>query len=182
VSTLSDLTRTSYYDLARQGQLFIAYATVTAPVIWSTAAGTGGPLLWNNSNAGKNYVNAVIMGIGAAVTTAATAASSLGITGGASTAPSSTTSIDAVKNCLIGGPAPVCNTYRIGTVSTAGTFFMPVLTLGTGALTVSNVAMSWVDIGGAVVVPPGCFASVAGSATATTAVADIALLWAEIPI
>ena len=70
----------------------------------------------------------------------------------------------------------------IGTVSAAGTFFVPFANLHTGALTVDNVGTTWVDMGGSIIVPPGYFASVAASATASTTVASISLLYGELPI
>lgn len=173
----------SYYDLARQQRVFCAYATVTAPVIFSTAAGTGGPLLWNGS-ATTRKVNAVLLSVGFGIATASTVAASLGITGnsGQVAAPSATTTIDGVANTNIGGPAPACSTFRIGTVTNAGNFFQPLCAVGTGAVTVDNIDMAWADIGGSIIVPPGSWMAVAASATLTTAVMHIGMLWAEIPI
>jgi len=170
----------SYYDLARLGRVFVARAVVTAPVIYTTAAGTGGPLLWN----GSQTVNAVILGVGYGVTTVTSASGALGITGsnGQTTAPTSTTAIDSVGNTRIGGPAPQCTTYRVGTVANAGSFLYPVIQLGTGALTTDYVENSLVDIAGAIVVPPNCWASIAATATATALVAQLSLIWAEIPL
>lgn len=180
--TLSGEVRASYYDWAKKGSVFIAYATVTSPVIWSTAAGTGGPLLWNNTSLARKAVNAVLLGVGVGITTASGAASALGITGGVSVLPTTTTAIDGVICTRMSSALPLCNTYRIGTVAAAATWFMPTHTLGTGAVTVGNVGASWVDLGGVIVVPPGSWASVAASATATSAVVDVALMWAEVPL
>jgi hypothetical protein len=174
----------SYYDLARNGQVFSAYAIVTAPVIFSTAAGTGGPLLWNNSGAaGTNAVDAVILGVSCAVTVVSTVAAALGITGnsGQTAAPATTTAIDSVANMRIGGTGPKCNTFRIGTPTTAGNFFLPLFQLGTGPLTVDDLEEVFIDLGGMVVVPPGSWCAIAASATATTTVGQIGLVWAEIP-
>lgn len=176
----------SYYSHARNGQVFCATANVTAPVIYTTAAGTGGPLLWNNTGqaaGGTSRVMAVLLAMGATLTTATSAAGGLGITGnvGQTSAPTSTTAIDKVANLFIGGPAPACNTYRVGTVATAGNFFVPTIALGTGAITVDNLDMTWIDLGGLIIVPPGGWASVAAAATATAAVLQIGLIWAEIP-
>lgn len=176
----------SYYDWARKGKVYCAYASVTAPVIYSTAAGTGGPLLWNGSAAGSQ-VNAAILAVGVGVTTASGAASALGLTGnsGQTSAPSSTTTIDGIANLFIGGgigTTPACTAYRVGTVTNAGNFFMPTHTLDTGAITTLVSSMSWVDIGGLVVVPPNSWTSVAAAATATSAVCKIGLIWVEIPI
>lgn len=171
----------SYYDLCRQGQVFAAYAAnITTPVVYSTAAGTGGPLLWN----GSTNVYAVILGVSVAVTTAeTTTAIALGLTGNSAqtAAPSSTTPITKVNSLLIGGNLPACTAYNVGTPSSAGSFFLPLTAVGTGALTVSNDINGLVDVAGSVVVPPQSWVSVAASGTGTaTLVAQIGLIWAEV--
>ena len=175
----------SYYDLASRGQVFSAFAAITAPVIYSTAAGTGGPLLWNGSSqAGPNPVNAVILGVSCALTVVTTVAAALGITGnsGQTAAPGTTTAITTSGNLRIGGAPSRCNVYNVGTPSSAGNFFFPLIQLGTGGLTVENVDMGFIDLGGCIVVPPNSWASIAASATATTTVAQLGLIWAEVPI
>lgn len=174
----------SLYEYSRIGQLFCARAIVTAPVIFSTAAGTGGPLLWNNSKAGDQAVNAVLLGVTCALTVVTTVAAALGITGnsGQTSAPASTTAIDTSANLRIGSPAPRCNVYRVGTPSSAGNFFLPLAQLGTGALTVDNFEVGFIPLHGMVVVPPGSWASIAASATASTTVAQLGLIWAEVPV
>src|SRR5690242_11601762 len=114
MGNLSQGIGSSYYDYARRGQVYSALALVTGCVIYSTATGTGGPLLWNNSGKGTQRVLAVLLGLGIGVTTASAAGTSIGITGNSSqtAAPSSSTAIDAgPANMLIGGPAPQCNVY-----------------------------------------------------------------------
>lgn len=171
-----------YYEQALNGNLFMAHAIVTAPVIFSTAAGTGGPLLWN----GSTTVNAVILAVGVGVTTVTTAAAALGLTGntGQAAAPGSVTAIDSRSNCMLGGANGLCTPYRIGTPTNAGGaaggFFLPFGHLHTGALTVDNVGIAWFDIGGAIIVPPGGWVSPATSATASTTVASISLLYEEV--
>ena len=176
----------SYYSWSKQGRVFSALALVTAPVIYTTAAGTGGPLLWNSSAInGSMAVNIVILSVGIGITTAASAASVLGITGaaGQSAAPGSTTAIDAMANLNVGaGFKSNINVYRVGTVTKAGTFFQPTHTLDTGAITTINALPAWVDIGGAIIVPPGSWASISAAATATAAVCKIGVVWAEIPL
>lgn len=176
----------SYYDYAKRGQLYCATATVTSPVIFSTAAGTGGPLLWNNSGqgaAGNNRVAAVLLSLGVGITTASGVAGALGITGGVSTAPSSTTAIDGIQNLLLSSTAsPQCNLYRKGTVSAAGTFFIATHQVTTVALTSAPpLSMQWFDIGGMFIVPSGSFAAISASATLTSGVFSIGLIFAEIP-
>lgn len=169
-----------YYENVVRGNVFQAHAIVTAPVIYTTAAGTGGPLLWNNTTTH----NAVLLAVSCGISTVTTVAAILGITGnsGQTAAPGSTTAIDSNKNCLIGGPATKMNLYRVGTPTSAGNFFLPFADLHTGALTVDNLGQCWVDLGGIIVVPPGCWASVAASATASTTVANFGLIYAEVPV
>lgn len=165
-----------YAELARKGRLFSAYAIVTAPVIWSTAAGTGGPLLWNG---GSN--NAYLVGAGFGTSVVSTVAGALGIATGTSTAPGTTTAIDASGPTQAGGATATVSAFRIGTVSAAATNFMPFAQVHTGALTVDTNGVQWFDLGGMIMIPPGKFASIAGSATLTTLVAQMTLVWAELP-
>lgn len=170
-----------YYQQAKSGKLFMAQAIVTAPVIFSTAAGTGGPLLWNPPSSG---VDAVILGVSFGVTVVTTVAAALGITGnsGQSVAPGSTTAIDSRSSGYVGGGSSACTPYRVGTPTNAGGFLLPFASLHTGALTVDTGIVGFVDIGGAVIVPPGSWASIAASATATTTVAQLGMIWEEVPV
>lgn len=170
-----------WYEQVARSNVFNAYATVTAPVIYSTAAGTGGPLLWN----GSSSVNAVILGVGYSVSVVTTVAGSIGLTGntGQATAPATTTAIDAgPRNNFLGGRLPLCTTYRIGTPTTAGNFFIPLANMHTGALTVDTNNVAWVDLGGSIVVPPQAWVSIAGSATLSTLQVQVSLVWAEVPV
>lgn len=168
-----------YTEAARRGRLFMAHAIVTAPVIWSTEAGTGGPLLWN----GSSTVQANILGVGISHTVVTTVAASIGLTGGngQSAAPTSTTAIDSTGNLLVGGAASACTAYRVGT-TVDNKWFFPLGAFHTGALTVDTFGMGWFDLDGMIIVPPNCYVSVAASATATTLVMQACLVWEEIPI
>lgn len=180
----------SYYEYARRGLLYCATATVTSPVIFSTAAGTGGPLLWNGTGPlsgtkGLNKVIAVPLAVGVGITTASGVAGAIGFTGGTSTAPSATTAIDGIQNLNIGSGAsgPQCNVFRVGTVSAAGTFFIPIYQVTTVALTSAPpLSLTWWDIQGMAVVQPGSFFAISASATLTSGVFSIGLIFAEIPI
>lgn len=167
-----------FYEQSSRGNIYTAHAIVTAPVIYTTAAGTGGPLLWN----GSTTHNASILAVGWGISTVTTVAAVLGLTGntGQSAAPSSTTAVDSVKNCYLGGGGPACTAYRIGTVASAGNFFHPLGHLHTGALTVDTDGMHWVDIGGLFTIPQGGWISIAASATASTTVGNFAIVWEEI--
>ena len=169
-----------YYEISRSGRLFLAQAIVTAPVVYTVAASTGGPLLWN----GTSTVNAVILAVGFGHTVTATVAATLGLTGntGQVSAPTTTTAIDGSGSLFLGQAGPACSVFRVGTVVNAGKYLMPFADIELGAQTVETSAVKWIDIGGAFIIPPGAWGSVAASATATTAVLTIGLIWAEVPV
>lgn len=165
------------YEAAVRSNLFFAHAIVTAPVIYTTAAGTGGPLIWN----GSTNKNVVILKVGIGVTTVTTVAAALGLTGnsGQTSAPTATTAIDSSGNMLIGGPSSASTQYRIGTVTNAGNRFLPFANLHTGALTVDNLGMVWVDIAGGFIIPPNSWGAIAASATASTTVMQACIIFEE---
>lgn len=171
-----------YSSLAKSGKLFSAYALVTAPVIFSTAAGTGGPLIWNRPNSAVDaHILAASFG---GLTTAATAAGAVGLTGngGQVVAPTATTAIDGLQNMLAGGQATqMGGVFRIGTVAQPGVGILPLIAVGTGAITAVEIEPAWVDVGGAFVIPPGSWGSLAGNVTLTAGVMALGLLWAELP-
>jgi hypothetical protein len=180
-SMLADSLHGRYTEQARRGRLFWSRALVTAPVIFSTAAGTGGPFLYNGTNTATG-VNAALLGIAITSSVVSTVAAALGITGGPTTAPTGTTAIDSATNAMMSGSASQCTSYRVATPSAAGAFFLPLMSVHTGALTVDNTSTAFIDMGGSIICPPGYFMSIAASATATTLVAQIAMLWEEFPV
>lgn len=167
-----------------RGNVFAAFANVTALGLWSTAAGIGGPLLYNGSAAsGGKGVTAYILSLSYGLAVASTVAAAVGLTGGATTAPASTTAIDSVVSLRLnaGAPTPQCTAYRIGTTSAAGTFFLPVGQVGTAALTAEIADDNFIHLGGTIEVSPGFFVAPAASAVLTTAVMQIGLVWMEVP-
>ena len=171
-----------YYSAARARNLYCAFALVSGPVGYTSSSAVGGPLLWNNAVSCETS----IVAIGYAVNTAPTSNVSLGFSGakGQTTAPTSTTAIDAGPACLyINGQSAVTNVYRVGTVTNNSSWFMPFAELTTAALTTNPGKMTWLDVGGAVLIPyqswwaPTCSAS-PGGATIT----HIGVIWEEIPI
>jgi hypothetical protein len=169
-----------YYEQTNRGNIFTAHAIVTAPVIYTTAAGTGGPLLYNPARADKK---AVISAVGWGVSTVTTVAAILGLTGGPSTAPSATTAIDSVKNCYLGGSAP----SHVGLSGRHGLGGRQLLASAPRSAHrrahPSTGAMHWASIvGGMLIVPPGYFISFAASATASTTVGTFGMIWEEVPV
>ena len=168
-----------YYDASSRGKIFMANAIVTAPVIWTTEAGTGGPLLWNNSSS----VVASILAVGFGVSVVSTVAGGLGITQGygQTDAPTSTTAIDNTI-CMNGtSTASAVTAYRVGTTGTNRSFF-PLVSVYTGALTVDVTNSHWVWLNGLITIPYQGFAAVAASATLSTLVVNCAIIWEEVPV
>src|SRR5882672_847531 len=149
-----------WYEIAKRGNLFQANAIITAPVIFTTAAGTGGPLIWNPLNSGYNVA---LLAVSFGLTVASTVVAALGITGntGQTSAPTSTTAIDSNKNLLMGGRSPSSQAFRVGTPTNAGNFLMTFGDLDTGAITTTFGGMNWVELKGGVIAPPGTWVSVA---------------------
>jgi hypothetical protein len=175
------------YDFSTGGRarVFCANATVTAMGAYTTAAGIGGPLLWNGSAVGGgNGVTAFILSCSYGLTVASTVAGAIGITGGGEqpAAPTSTTAIDGLDGLNYGDAAgPACTAYRIGTVAVVGEGLLVTGRIHTGAITVDTDDDNFVHLGGMITVPTGCWAAVAGSAVLTTSVIQVSLCWAEVP-
>lgn len=168
-----------HFEASRRGKIFMAQAIVTAPVIWTTEAGTGGPLLWN----GSSSIVCNILGVGIGISTVATAAGAIGLTGGygQTAAPTTTTAIDSQTCCLLDGSSPQASVYRVGTTGT-NRFFHALGDVMTGALTTVPANFGWYDVKGLYTVPYQGFISVAASATLTTAVMNITLVWEEVSL
>ncbi len=168
--------------LGGRGAVFSANAVITAMGLYSTAAGTGGPLLYNGSAASSHAgVTAYLLSVSYGLSVASAAAGAIGITGGATTAPTTTTAITSKANLWIGGASPICSVYNIGTTSAAGTFFLPLGHIHTGAITVDTDDDNFIHLGGAITIPPGYFVSVAADAVLTTSVIDVGITWLEMP-
>ena len=172
-----------YGTLVKAGVVQTALAIVTAPVIWSTAAGAGGPLIWNKPNSGVDaYILAVTF---SNPTTASGESGALGVATsiGQTVAPTTATAIDASGNAYAGGAATKMGAVdRIATVANAATVFVPLSGVSTGATSVFGVNDNFVELAGMIVVSPGSCGFVAATATLTTAVIQIGLIWAELPV
>lgn len=171
--------------LTGRGNVYAASVAVTALAAY-TATALGGPLLYNPvAPASGRGVIAHLLAFAFGMSTAATAAGAIGIVGGATTVPSSTsTSGLIVSNTRLKATAQAsqCSVYSSGTVSAAGTLWIPTGHIGTAALTAEIADDNFVHLGGAIEVTPGNFAAPAASATLTTSVLNLCLIWMEIAI
>jgi hypothetical protein len=165
-------------ETGMRGNLFSANAVVTAMVIYTTAAGTGGPFIWNSS--GNQVVS--VLKVGWLETTAATATGMIGVaTGtGMTTAPTNS-AIATTGNLYTSGPPSTVNVYSTAT-STGTPRFIPLAQVSTAAVsTVPSNTVSF-DFKGGLIIPPNCWVSLASSATLTTAVHQTFIIWEELPL
>lgn len=170
-----------YATLVKAGKVFYTSAIITAPVIFSTAAQLG-PMVWNRPGSG---IDAHILAIGVGQpTTASTVAGALGWASNVqATAPTTPTAITAVNAYAGGG-----GTSQMGAVNSTATviilptpIFLPLTGVNTGAVTTQGVSSSWIDVGGALIVAAGNVGYVCSSATLSSGVFTIGLMWAELP-
>jgi hypothetical protein len=170
-----------YATLVKSQKVFYASASVTAPVAFSTA-GQLGPMLWNKPGSG---VDAHILAIAvSSPTTAATVAGSIGWASTVQpTAPTTPTAIVAVNAYAGGGPSQMAAINSAGTVIVLpAPIFMPLIAVNTGAVSVSALSQTYLDVNGAFIVGPGNCGYVCGSATLSTGVFPlVGLVWAELP-
>lgn len=169
-----------YATLVKLQKVFYTSAIITAPVIFSTAAQLG-PMLWNRPASG---LDAHILAIGVGQpTTASTVAGALGWASNVqATAPTSPTAITAVNAYAGGGPSTMGGVFSTATVIVLPTpIFLPLTGVNTGAVTTQGVSSSFIDVGGALIVGPGNVGYACASATLSSGVFTIGLLWAELP-
>jgi hypothetical protein len=172
-----------YGTLVKSQRVFYTSAIVTAPVIYSTAAQLG-PMLWNRTGSGFDaHVLAISIG---APTTATSVAGSLGWASNVQpAAPTSPGTALVAVNAYAGGP-----TSGLGFIGSTGTvIILPVPTFtplfpintATAGTAMSALQVSNIDTSGMFVVGPGNVGYVCASATLTSGVMTIGIMWAEIP-
>lgn len=172
-----------YSTLVKSGKVFYTSASVTAPVIFSTAAQLG-PMLWNKPGSG---IDAHIIGVAVGEpSTATTVAGSIGLsTNVQPSAPTTATAITAVNAYSSGGASQMAGVFSTATVLVTNPvpIYLPLIGVAGAAITVGNtVTTSFLDIGGLVVVGPGSVGYVCAGGTLTTGVFQLGLVWAELNV
>ncbi len=170
-----------YATLVKQQKVFYVSAAITAPVIFSTAAQLG-PMIWNKPGSGLDaHILAVCV---ASPTTAATVAGAIGWSSNAqTTAPTSPSAAVVPVNAYAGGGASQM-AYVGGTATVIilpVPIFLPLVAVNTGAVSVNGVSTNWLDVGGALIVGPGTVGYLCGSATLSTMVVHLGIIWCELP-
>ncbi len=181
-----------YSNLVKSGKVFYTSGIFTAPVIFSTAAQVG-PTFWNRPGSGFDmHVLALCVGSPTTAWTN-TIAGSIGIaTNTQPTAPTlggaGTVALTAV-NAYAGGGTSGLGSILLGTTANPATvlvlpvpIFYPIVPVSAVAITLQVLSgPGFVEVGGTIVVNPGYVGYVTTSATLTSGVLTLGLLWAEIP-
>jgi hypothetical protein len=169
-----------YATLVKSQKVFYTSAIITAPVIFSTAAQLG-PMIWNKPGSGLD-AHILAVGVGSP-TTASGVAGAIGYASAVQpTAPTSPTAIVAVNAYAGGGTSQMAAVNSGGTVIVLpAPIFLPLVSVNTGAITTSVLTTGFVDVGGSLIIGPGNVGYVCASATLTSGVFTIGLLWAELP-
>jgi hypothetical protein len=169
-----------YATLVKSQKVFYTSAIITAPVIFSTAAQLG-PMIWNKPGSGLD-AHILAVGVGSP-TTASGVAGAIGYASAVQpTAPTSPTAIVAVNAYAGGGTSQMAAVNSGGTVIVLpAPIFLPLVSVNTGAITTSVLTTGFVDVGGSLIIGPGNVGYVCASATLTSGVFTIGLLWAEMP-
>jgi len=171
-----------YSTLVKAGKVFFTSATITAPAAFTTAAQLG-PMLWNKP--GSTLDAHILMVCVSEPSTATAVAGSIGLVVNAqATAPTTPTEITAVNAYGAIGTSQLAAVHSTGTVLVANPvpIFLPLIGVAGAAITVGNTVTTTVaDIEGLVVVAPGTDGYVCAAAVLTAMVAQIGIVWAELP-
>ncbi len=180
-----------YSNLVKSGKVFYTSVIITAPVIFSTAA-QNGPVFWNKLGSGFD-MHVLALSVGSPTTAwTNTLAGSIGIaTNTQTTAPTlgGTAAAITAVNAYAGGGTSQLAQIASGSSGNAVTvivlpapIFFPIVPVSAGAITTQVLSgPGFVDVGGAVVVNPGFVGYVSTSATLTSGVLTLSVLWAELP-
>ena len=168
-----------YYEQAYRGNTFIASNVAAQAVSVALAATYTGLAI---SNPLGNTKNLVLLGYGFALTVAPAAIASLHLIGGYSATANvtHTTPLAApgIQNALLGtGPQSSAKADSAATVVNPG--YLQPLMGGFTAAALPSSPVTWIDLGGQIILPPGAWAAV-GALTAVTGFGGFT--WAEVPV
>lgn len=168
-----------YAALAWSGLLFTARAALQATSLVTTAM--VGLQLTNNTSTR----NALIMAVGGNIV--ATSATQTGVVLAAGTgqtaAPGSQTAASRVGNNFIGGAANNCLATNAATFANAPVAVMDLLHNTAAIGTTGEDQGYFLDLGGSIVVPPGCYVAFAAVGAAGAASSNNHwIMWAELPV
>ena len=172
-----------YSTLVKSQKVFYTTAIITAPVIYTSASQIS-PVLWNKPASG---IDAYLLGfsVGSPTTASGVAGSWGWIQNVQATQPTATITNLPVQNAYAGGgPSQLAGvmttTGAVGILPTP--IFVPLIGVNTGAITTQVIGGGYVDVGGMFIIGPGNMGCATVSATLTSGVFTVGLLWAELPV
>lgn len=154
-----------YYQKSYDLNTFIACntAAVSFATTWASTAPTCVLSNDNNQNPQKNLS---ILSVATQVTAAPGAASTLGLLFNKSGTNVTHTTAITIQNALLGGAAPSAAKFdAASTVPTAPILLMPLVSIL--AASAIDEAVSYIELKGALIVPPGGYICISGNAAAT---------------
>lgn len=168
-----------YAEAARRGNLFIAHNVAAQAISVALATAYTGLCI---SNPLGNTKNLELLGAGLALSVAPAAIASIHLIGGYSAIANVVHTValaaPGIQNALLGiGPASTAKADSSATIPTPGYLFP--LMGGFTAAALPSSPLTWVDLAGLFVVPPGGFVCL-GALTAVTGFSAFA--WEETPI
>ena len=174
-----------YYELVYRGLCFTTSEKDVNPTGAIPLGAAGTPLLaiWNPAGTGKNIV---VLQIGISIQIMGTGAlggvyASWGITT-AITQATKNTIYNALTSATSGSAATAFNNVAL-TGSTALTQLMPLLSVGANVTsTTPTISPALLDIGGAIIIPPGSVFALTTATSGTAAKVDSNILWAELSV
>lgn len=175
-----------YYETTYRSNSYVISVVTAAAVTAYTGAAGGTPMLaiFNPTGSGRNCVLTKIS-VGNVVAASAAGTAAFGLYFG-TTATITQATTTAPTNCVtLQGSGSIATGFRnvALTSSTAATNVIPVgsyyWATAAGAAQVSLVAT---DLEGSVIIPPGCYAALGGSAALTSATWIGSLQWEEVPV
>lgn len=168
-----------YYEQSKRGNIFYSRATIAAPVAFGTEAVTGGPYLYNPSDTH----DAVLLGIYVCTIVSATQAGAMGLVFGyGETLPTTTVAIDSEGSLRVNSQATRMTNFRTATTLGVNRGFMPLMEVGTAAITVETAKAVYIPIDGMVTVPQRSFVAIAGNVVLTAWTAEITFVYEEVPV
>ena len=179
-----------YGTLVKSQKVFYTSVIITTPVVFTTA-GQLGPLIWNKPGSG---LDAHILALTVGQPTATSVVS--GAIGYASAVQATQPTLGGTSGPIVaanayagGGPSQMAailsgSTGNVVTVNVLpAPIFWPVVSFtGLAAVTAAlSTGNTFIDVGGSLIIGPGNVGYVTVSATLTSAVLLLGVMWAELP-
>ncbi|MGO9744442.1 MAG: hypothetical protein ACLPN5_23555 [Roseiarcus sp.] len=175
-----------YYSMVKSGIVFAVAALAVNPTAFIGAA-AGTPLIgiYNPAGSGKDIV---LIGASLGIRTTGTAAATLdfnwfGVNQGGVAVTGTQTQASNLYSQAATGSVAYAMVNTANTAALASTLRRSSFSVGNvGATAGLNAAEFYDDIGGLLVISPGCYLALGASATLTAASIDAVVKWAEVPV